>query len=208
MNTVRFAALRAFFGSIFFNPYKALKVANADLAETRDDLSYYRGRIAAVRSERDETRRVNKQLRGEVLQGRKEYNLLADTWLKTYREQTDRLDGAEMACEAFMAEREELKGAIKLREVAGILMTQIAVEQSAALEAVTQDLGEHVQANTALITERDELAKQIPFLKAVEAALAAAGVTVQDTELGPVVTVNTAKVIAGLKSGATLSVTA
>lgn len=201
MNTVRFAALRAFFGSIFFNPYKALKVANADLAEISDDLHYYQGRLVAVRLERDEVRVANKRLRGEVLQGRKEYNLLADTWKGTYREQTVRLEGAEQACEAFMAEREELKGAIKLRDIAGISLCKTAVEQEAVILAVSQDLAAHVQANEALIAERDELAAHVPYLKSVEEVLSAAGVTVQDTPEGPKVTVSVPSLMAAGKAG-------
>lgn len=206
MTTPKFLSrIRSFLSSVFFNPYKRAAFYKAELVQDRENLKYVSNRLRAVREERDALRASCKDLRGRLLETQTSKNVLANTWMKTYERLRVQADAAEQACEEFVQERAALKDAVKLRDIAGIQLCKTAIEQEAALAAVQQDLAAYVTANEALIAERDEMAKHIPYLKSVEGALQEAGVVVADAPEGPVVTIDIPSVLKGLKAGRTLS---
>lgn len=117
---------------------------------------------------------------------------------------SDQLEAAEMACEEFVRERNEMKRSIRAHAVLGLSFAQAAYDAEAAIAALSAELGEHVEANEALAGAVAELQIErdntLPFLKAVEAKLEAVGITVDNVDGNPAVTVDTTKIATAVRA--------
>jgi len=102
-----------------------------------------------------------------------------DTWIKVAREFGNEIDRHEQAVAAFMDERAELKDTI-----AAAIRAGAKVRGRYRVEAACR-----VQSDMALREQAAETVETITYIKQVEAALAASGITVTDAEGGPQVVV-------------------
>lgn len=225
MTAPRSSRIRSALSSVFFNPYKRaallkteLGASRRHLADTEDSLLRWANKFYA------EKRHKEAALAAEARERQRASNISLN-WADIHKATSDQLEAAEMACEDFMRDREELKQANEgfLRErnelkmalavhtAAGLALTNVAVEQNATIEALNAFLDEFASTNLevadALKEARETEAQTVSYVKAVEAKLADMGVTVTDAKDGtPVVNVNTVKVVLALREGRAVSV--
>ncbi|WP_066803250.1 hypothetical protein [Sphingomonas asaccharolytica] len=116
---------------------------------------------------------------GRAHEGNRQLCASRDTWIKVAREFGAEIDRHEQAVAAFMDERAELKHTIAAAIRAGAkLMGMYLVEAAGRVEI------ERTSQEQAA-----ETVETVTYIKQVEAALAAAGITVTDAEAGPQVVV-------------------
>lgn len=154
---------------------------------------------------------ANRVLLGERTEARtakdeaqKRLSVATESWMALNANLSDQLEAAEMACEEFVRERNEMKRSIRAHAVLGLSFAQAAYDAEAAIAALSAELGEHVEANEALAGAVAELQIErdntLPFLKAVEAKLEAVGITVDNVDGNPAVTVDTTKIATAVRA--------
>jgi chromosome segregation ATPase len=105
-----------------------------------------------------------------------------------------KLDGANQALDAHMAERAELKETTSELVAVGIkLATEVRIRDEAGIALC----GELIAAKLEVQSQAEETLEVVDYVKQVEAVLANAGITIEDNDqLGPIVILEEAKVSA------------
>ncbi len=124
----------------------------------------------------------------------------ANHFLRSKADMTFRaLNVADQAVDEFMAERIRFKDRLL---VAAAVVDSLEADND-TLAAVANALTAQLEASEdAVRTQAGEIVEAVSYVKSVEAALAAGGITIADTDNGPVVVVNQDLFLRRLREGA------